>query len=288
MLDPETLTIKSSNPTVDIDDGFYKRVTDLRQKGVKVLIAIGGLIGGVGNKYDRLLTDANASRRFIASVMAFIQQHHFDGLDIEVSQLDHGIWTKNDQKFKFKISFNLLLPSQYPASWISKDELERAQTKQGFAQLVRELTEAFEPNGWLLSASVSTDPIAVDAGYDVKQLNRYLDWISLTAYDYHSRYDGQTQPIAPISTSDGLNIKSSVEYWIRKGASPEKLVLGMPTYGQSHTLSEPEQNGLHAPSIGLGRPGAHTGIPGTLAYYEICNNTKNNGYINIHIYLDWP
>lgn len=85
MLDPETLTIKSSNPTVDIADGFYKRVTDLRQKGVKVLVALGGLTGGVGNKYDRLLKDANASRKFIASVMAFIQQHNFDGLDIEVS-----------------------------------------------------------------------------------------------------------------------------------------------------------------------------------------------------------
>lgn len=84
VLDPETLTVKSSNPKVDIDDGFYKRVTDLRQKGVKVLIAIGGLTDGVGNKYDRLLSDANASRKFIASVMAFIQQHNFDGLDIEV------------------------------------------------------------------------------------------------------------------------------------------------------------------------------------------------------------
>lgn len=86
VLDPETLTIKSSNPMTDIDDGFYKRVTDFRQKGVKVLIAMGGLSDSVGNKYDRLLTDANASRRFIASVMAFIHEHNFDGLDIEVSR----------------------------------------------------------------------------------------------------------------------------------------------------------------------------------------------------------
>lgn len=174
------------------------------------------------------------------------------------------------------------MPIQYPASWIAKNELERAETKQGFAQLVRELAEAFEPNGWLLSASVSTDPVAVDAGYDVKQLNRYLDWISLTAYDYNTRYDGQTQPIAPISTSNDLNIKSSVEYWIRKGASAAKLVLGMPTYGQSYTLVDPEQNGLYAPSKTLGHAGEHTNLPGTLAYYEICNNTKHNGYAFTH------
>lgn len=85
-LDPQTLTIIASNPMTDIDDGFYKRVTDLRQKGIKVLISMGGLSDSVGGKYDRLLTDANASRRFIASVMAFIHEHNFDGLDIEVSR----------------------------------------------------------------------------------------------------------------------------------------------------------------------------------------------------------
>lgn len=69
----------------DIDDQFYRRVTDFRQNGVKVLIALGGLSDSVGDKYDRLLSDANASRKFIASVMSFIHEHHFDGLDIEVS-----------------------------------------------------------------------------------------------------------------------------------------------------------------------------------------------------------
>ena len=49
------------------------------------MVAVGGLSDSVGSKYDRLLTDANAGRRFIASVMAFIHEHNFDGFDIEVS-----------------------------------------------------------------------------------------------------------------------------------------------------------------------------------------------------------
>lgn len=85
VLDPETLTIKSSNLVTDIDDRFYERVTAYRKEGAKVMIAVGGLPDSVGHKYDRLLTDANASRLFIASVMDFIQKYHFDGLDIEVS-----------------------------------------------------------------------------------------------------------------------------------------------------------------------------------------------------------
>lgn len=104
--------------------------------------------------------------------------------------------------------------------------MDRAQTKQGFAQLVRELSEAFEPNEWLLSATVSADQKAVDAGYDVPQLNRYLNWISLMTYDYHGSFDGQTGHLAPISSSDNKNIETTVEYWIKKGAAPGKLVLG--------------------------------------------------------------
>lgn len=111
VLDPETLTIKSSNLAIDIDDKFYKRVTDFRRKGAKVLISIGGLTDSVGNKYDRLLTDANTSRRFIASVMDFISLNNFDGLDIEVSHLklpNYNLTTKkNSVEFSFPVSSKL-------------------------------------------------------------------------------------------------------------------------------------------------------------------------------------
>lgn len=85
-LDPENLIIKASNPYTDIETILlYKRVTILRENGVKVLIALGGLSDSVGDRYERLLADENNSRKFIASVMAFIYKYEFDGLDIEVS-----------------------------------------------------------------------------------------------------------------------------------------------------------------------------------------------------------
>lgn len=72
---------------IDIDEQFYKRVTDFRQNGTKVLVGISGLSESVGDKYDRILINAQASRQFITSVMDFIQEHSFDGLDIEVNCL---------------------------------------------------------------------------------------------------------------------------------------------------------------------------------------------------------
>lgn len=49
--------------------------------------------------------------------------------------------------------------------------------KEGFSQLVKELSEQFRPRGWLLSAAVSPSKMVIDAGYDVPKLANYFDWI---------------------------------------------------------------------------------------------------------------
>lgn len=152
--------------------------------------------------------------------------------------------------------------------------------KQGFAQLVRDLSGAFKPNGWLLSTTVlSGASSAVDAGYEVPQLNRYLDWISLMVYDYRGTDDVATGYAAPIPSTDGSHVKSTVQYWIENGASPEKLILGISSAGHLYTLENPQNHDLKS------RKSAATAItdrisstPGSLAFYEICNNTKNNGW----------
>ena len=63
--------------------------------------------------------------------------------------------------------------------------------------------------------------------------------------------------------------KSAIEYWITKGASPRKIVMGMPLYGQSFTLSDPSNTGLNSPISGPGQAGTQTRAAGFLAYYEV-------------------
>ena len=62
---------------------FYEKVTNLKRYGAKVLIALGGWNDSAGNKYSRLVNDAAARRRFIINVIQFIEQHNFDGLDLD-------------------------------------------------------------------------------------------------------------------------------------------------------------------------------------------------------------
>lgn len=81
VLDEQTLIMKMSDP--DIDTNLYRQITNFRQKGIKVIISIGGVKDSQRAKYGRLLTDENARENFITNAVDFIKIHHFDGLDLD-------------------------------------------------------------------------------------------------------------------------------------------------------------------------------------------------------------
>lgn len=70
--------------------------------------------------------------------------------------------------------------------------------KPSFSAFVKELKEAFEPKGYLLSAAVSPSKAVIDAGYDVPVLGKYLDWVAVMTYDFHGQWDKQTGHVAPL------------------------------------------------------------------------------------------
>lgn len=165
VLDREALTIKPHDTWADFDNRFYERVTAYKKKGIKVTVAIGGWNDSAGDKYSRLVRSAAARARFIRHVIEFIEKHNFDGLDLD--------W-------------------EYPVCWQVDCKAGHADEKQHFAEFVRELSDAFRPHGWLLSAAVSPSKTVIDAGYEVEKLSKYFDWIAVMAYDYHGQWDKQT------------------------------------------------------------------------------------------------
>lgn len=58
--------------------------------------------------------------------------------------------------------------------------------------LVKELKEWFVTRGLLLSIVVSHDKKIIDYAYDIPELVKYVDWITVMTYDYHTHYDGKT------------------------------------------------------------------------------------------------
>ncbi|RZF48999.1 hypothetical protein LSTR_LSTR016561 [Laodelphax striatellus] len=125
VLDSDHLTIKPHDTWADFDNKFYEKVIAVKKKkaNIRVLIAIGGWNDSAGDKYSRLVNSAAARQRFVTHVLQFIQEHGFDGLDLD--------W-------------------EYPKCWQVNCQQGPDSDKESFAAFVKELHEAFKPHGLLL------------------------------------------------------------------------------------------------------------------------------------------
>ncbi|KAJ8898044.1 hypothetical protein PR048_003404 [Dryococelus australis] len=110
----------------------------------------------------------------------------------------------------------------------------------------------------------------------------YLDFINLMAYDFHGKWERETGHNAPLfaPSSDSewrkqLSVEHAANMWVKMGAPKDKLVIGMPTYGRTFTLANPDNFKVNAPASGGGKAGDYTKEGGFLAYYEICEMLQN-------------
>ncbi|KAG5679148.1 hypothetical protein PVAND_008739 [Polypedilum vanderplanki] len=244
----------------DIEQGGYAKFTGLKtyNKELKTMLAIGGWNEG-STRFSPLVASADRRAQLVKNTIKFLRQNKFDGLDLD--------W-------------------EYPAF----RDGGKAKDRENYAKLVQELREEFDREHQktgrprlLLTMAVPAGFEYIDKGYDVPKLNKYLDWFNLLSYDYHSAYEPAVNHHAPLypieeeneySFDNDLNINATINYYIKSGADRDKLVLGIPTYGRSYTLFNPESNEIGAPADGPGDQGDATREKGYLAYYEICQSLK--------------
>ncbi|XP_070320843.1 oviduct-specific glycoprotein, partial [Odocoileus virginianus] len=218
-----------------------------RNRGLKTLLSIGGWNFGT-SRFTTMLSTFSNRERFVNSVIALLRTHGFDGLDL----------------------FFL-----YPGLRGSP-----ARDRWTFVSLLEELLQAFKNEArltmrprLLLSAAVSGDPHVIQKAYDARLLGRLLDFISVLSYDLHGSWEKVTGHNSPLFSLPG-DPKSSayaMNYWRQLGAPPEKLLMGLPTYGRTFHLLRASQNELRAEAVGPASPGKYTKQAGFLAYYEICS-----------------
>jgi len=249
-LDAETDSIKPLDAWMDLEEGYglqgYRKATDLKYAypHLKVTIAIGGWNEG-SKKYSEMVADPERRKTFVKSVLGFCREHNFDGLDLD--------W-------------------EYPGKRGGS-----AEDKSNFIKLIRELKEAFRPNGLLLTAAIGAAAPTIDVAYDIPQMYKYLDYVHIMCYDYHGKWDRKTGHNAPLYARPNergqdlfLNVAYTLEYLMKKGAVAEKTVLGVPLYGRAFSLMNPHDYKMGARAKTTSFQGPYTREDGFLGYNEIC------------------
>jgi len=244
----DVTNIAVADTWADIGEHFYQQVLALEYltKDKKVMISIGGYNDST-EKYSLMIADATSRKAFVDSVLAFCKLYGFSGLNID--------W-------------------EYPGC--PQSNCNQPADKKNFVSLVEELGTALHKEGLLLSVATSANPGIMEYGLDLAGLDPHLDWFTLMTLDYHGQWDHFTGHVAPIYDYPGsgnptFNLNYTVHYFLDQGIDKTKIVLDMPLYGRTFTLTDPSQHGLGASTTGQGGdPGPYTNVRGTRAYYEIC------------------
>ena len=79
-----------------------------------------------------------------------------------------------------------------------------------------------------------------------------------------------------LASRDGIDVQSSIAYWLTQGAPRNKIVVGVATHARGWTLANPSRTGIGAPATDASRPGPYTQEAGLLAYYEVVEYQEAN------------
>jgi len=228
------------------------RMNSLKQTHphLKTLIAVGGWSHNDPGQYCNRFSDASGTtaRRetFANSVIAFLRQHGFDGVDLD--------W-------------------EYPGDL---NRCGSGNDKQNYALLVQTIREKMDqaPENFLITMAVPVSRTRLGLGYDLSSLAQTLDFINLMSYDIAGSWGSETG-----SHTDMRHIRDVVKYFEEKNYPFNKLVLGLGAYGRTFSLTDPNCDSIECPFNGARGGGCPVWDErGYMAYLTIQELIKSGAY----------
>ncbi|MFD5509618.1 glycoside hydrolase family 18 protein [Streptomyces sp. NPDC127051] len=227
--------------------GNFNQLRELKAKhpGLKVLLSLGGWSWST-HFSDAALTPASRKALVQSCIDLYIKGNLpqdgarggagaaaglFDGIDLD--------W-------------------EWPGSAGDTDTTYRPEDKQNFAALVKEFRTQLDAYArgqkrkekYELTAFVPTAPAKIDAGFDVRRIMRDLDFVTLQGYDFHVSGEPTTAQQSALHARGDFSAAGTVEAWRHRGAPAQKLVMGMPFYGQGWTGVSGGGDGMGQPATG--------------------------------------
>ncbi|KAK3369407.1 hypothetical protein B0T24DRAFT_580387 [Lasiosphaeria ovina] len=245
-IDPKSYritTMDSVTPSSLFDD-----LTTLKsiKPDLEVWVSLGGWTFSDNNTatqpvFGEISADAGKRQEFANNLLQFMQQHGFDGVDLD--------W-------------------EYPGA---PDRGGKKEDTANYVQLLKTLRSTFDGSGGKYGITFTApSSFWYLRWFDLPGMIRYSDWINFMTYDLHGVWDAQN-PIGSIvqGHTNLTEIKLATELLWRVDIPPSKVVLGFGFYGRSFTLADPSCTKPGCPFSGASNPGPCTATGGYLGFYEI-------------------
>ena len=207
------------------------------------MAAIGGANEYFSDAFANFSCSSETRLNFIQNIIAFIEQNSLSGIDLD---------------------------------W----EFPTTDNKNNFVLLLQELKKAFDVSGYVLSIAVAPDKWRADEIYEVSKISQEVEFINLMTYDLRGPWDasvGHHSQMYPHHSESAyrrkLNVVASVNYWLSKGAPAKKLIVGIPTYGNTFILSDTKQHKIGS-EINVNET---KNFQGSVGYNDYCA-TKHLGW----------
>ncbi len=197
-------------------ESYYEAVHDLKKKytGLRVSVAIGGGSEGI-NDFRAMSSDKKLRAKFVENVRTLLAGNkELQGIDID--------WEYPGKRLKYG-----------SAAW--KTEFDNYISLM--SELKAMMNELGSKNG---NSYRLTTALPADAGpliENIVKIQQVCDGINLMMYDFHGAWSDTTGHNAPLD-----EVETALKKYLDAGASPEKLVLGIPFYGQRWTGVEEEDD----------------------------------------------
>ncbi|XP_016455159.2 uncharacterized protein LOC107779277 [Nicotiana tabacum] len=214
----------------------------------KTMLSIGG---DTGSPVLPSMTSCHDNRAsFIKSTIDVARKCGFDGLDLD--------W-------------------EFPTKSENMHNLALLLKEWRHAISIESLTSSRPPLILSAALSFSPDPLLSGTFYPREALKNYLDFLNPMCYNYKGSWDTSVTGAPALLYDKSSNISTSygISAWKQNGVPSTKLVMGIPLFGKTWKLKDPNDHRIGAPAVGVG-----PGTQGEMSYDNIVTfNSENNATI---------